>query len=104
MCDFIETRLFTSLAERYLPDHALHRLQIELIRNPLAGPVIPGTGGVRKLRWPRSGSGKRSGLRIVYYVKPGDNVIWLLTLYPKSQKARIAANVLRQIREEIENA
>ena len=103
MCDFIETPLFTRLAERYLPDPSLHRLQLKLVSDPEAGPVIPGSGGIRKLRWPMPGRGKRGGLRIIYYVKHEEHAIWLLTLYPKNQRDRIPARMLRQIREEIDS-
>jgi mRNA-degrading endonuclease RelE of RelBE toxin-antitoxin system len=66
--------------------------------------VIPGTGGVRKLRWQDPGRGKRGGYRIIYYMKRADGVIWMLTMYPKNVIESIPANVLRRIREEIENA
>ena len=104
MWDFIETRLFTRLADRSLSDRDLHELQLALAHRPRAGPVIPGTGGVRKLRWVAQGRGKRGGLRIVYYVDWSVEVIWLLTLYPKSQRETIAPHLLRQIREEIDGA
>ncbi|MEJ2534733.1 MAG: type II toxin-antitoxin system RelE/ParE family toxin [Gammaproteobacteria bacterium] len=65
---------------------------------------MPGTGGVRKLRWRTAGRGKRGSLRIVYYVKTSEHAIWLLTLYPKNQRATIAPHVLRQIREEVDSA
>ena len=47
---FVETRLFTRLVEEYFSDEEYIRLQLELIKNPETGPVIPGSGGVRKLR------------------------------------------------------
>ena len=66
-------------------------------------PVIPGTGGVRKLRWRAPRRGKRGGYRAIYYLKRVDGVIWMLTMYPKNVIEDIPAQVLRQIREEIEN-
>jgi mRNA-degrading endonuclease RelE of RelBE toxin-antitoxin system len=47
--------------------------------------------------------GKRGGYRVIYYLKRVDGVIWMLTMYPKNVIEDIAAHVLRQIREEIEN-
>jgi len=101
---FIETKLFTRLVQEYLTDDEYSQLQWFLAAAPESGPVIPGTGGVRKLRWRATGRGKRSGYRMIYYVKRIDGVIWMLTMYPKSVIEDIPAHVLRQIREEIENA
>jgi mRNA-degrading endonuclease RelE of RelBE toxin-antitoxin system len=101
---FIETRLFSRLVGTYLTDAEYEILQRELIRNPDAGPVVPGTGGVRKLRWPAPGRGKRGGYRIIYYVRRQDGVIWMLTMYPKNVAGNVPAHVLREIREEIESA
>ncbi|HUC67076.1 MAG TPA: type II toxin-antitoxin system RelE/ParE family toxin [Stellaceae bacterium] len=54
--------------------------------NPLAGDVVAGTGGVRKVRWARPGGGKRGGARVLYYDHDGDNPIGLLTIYGKGNK------------------
>jgi hypothetical protein len=78
-------------------------LQALLIEQPEAGDVIPGTGGVRKLRWRARGRGKRGGYRVIYYAKIEQGVIWMLTIYPKNVKENIPAQVLRQIRKEVEN-
>jgi mRNA-degrading endonuclease RelE of RelBE toxin-antitoxin system len=103
MFSFIETRLFTRLVLEYLNDDDYGALQQALLQNPDAGPVIPGSGGVRKLRWAASGRGKRGGYRVIYYVKRTHGVIWLLTMYPKNVAENIPAHVLRQIRKEVED-
>jgi len=103
MFSFIETRLFSRLAQQYLSDEQYSALQQTLIDDPELGPVIPGSGGVRKMRWAPTGRGKRGGYRIIYYVRRSNGVIWLLTMYPKNETDTIAANVLRRIREEIED-
>jgi mRNA-degrading endonuclease RelE of RelBE toxin-antitoxin system len=103
MLSFIETRLFTKLVLEYLSDEECVALQQALAQNPEAGPVIPSSGGVRKLRWAAAGRGKRGGYRIIYYVKRTNGVIWLLTMYPKNVADNIPTHVLRRIREEVED-
>ena len=100
---FIETRLFTRLVREYLSDDEYSRLQWLLIRNSEAGAVVRGSGGVRKLRWPAPGRGKRGGYRVIYFVRRGGGVIWLLTIYPKNVADSIPTHVLKRIREEIED-
>ncbi len=100
---FIETRLFTKLVADYLRDDDYARLQEALMRAPEAGPVIPGSGGVRKLRWAAQGRGKSGGYRIIYYVRRTHGVIWLLTIYPKNVAENIRAHILRQIAKEVED-
>lgn len=103
MFSFIETRIFSKLVKEYLSDEEYSLLQRALIDYPELGPVIQGTGGVRKARWGVKGRGKRSGLRIIYYVKRSDQIIWLLTMYPKNVADNIAPHILDQIRKEIED-
>ena len=100
---FVETRVFSRLVQEYLSDDEYRALQAVLIENPEAGPVIPSSGGVRKLRWAAPGRGKRGGYRIIYYLRRTQGIIWMLTIYPKNFAGAIPANMLKKIREEIEN-
>lgn len=65
MFEFVETPFFTRNVSRYLDDDELARLQSFLIEHPDTGQVVPGAGGVRKLRWAVAGRGKRGGLRVI---------------------------------------
>ena len=56
MISFVETKLFTRLVQEYLSDDEYSELQQALIANPEAGAVVPGSGGIRKLRWGRGRS------------------------------------------------
>jgi hypothetical protein len=100
---FIETRLFTRLVREYLTDDQYRELQVLLIEHPEAGDVVPGTGGVRKLRWRAPGRGKRGGYRVIYYAKMQQGIIWMLTLYRKNVRESLSAHVLREIRKEVED-
>lgn len=103
MYSFIETRLFTKLVTQYLSDDEYSKLQRALISDPKAGDLIPGSGGVRKLRWSCSGRGKRGGVRVIYYARVRQGQIWMLTLYKKSVTENISPHILRQIKEEIDD-
>jgi hypothetical protein len=76
--------------ERYAPGllgpEGTEELVDFIAANPLVGAVVEGTGGVRKVRWGRPGTGKRGGARILYYYHHDDNPIGLLTIYGKGDK------------------
>ena len=103
MFSFVETSTFTRLIQDYLTDEDYRLLQQELMRNPEAGAVIRGSGGVRKIRWDAAGRGKRGGYRVIYFVRRLNGEFWMLTVYPKNVRDSIPGHVLKQIREEIEN-
>lgn len=101
MVTFIETRLFTKLVNEYLTDDEYSRLQRTIAVAPDSGDVIPGSGGVRKIRWGLDGRGKRGGVRVIYYVRLQQGQVWMLTLYAKNETANIPGPVLKRIKEEL---
>ena len=103
MISFVETKLFKRLVQEYLSDDEYSQLQQALLADPEAGSVIPGSGGVRKLRWGLAGRGKRGGLRIIYYLRTRQGQICMPTVYPKNVAANIPAHVLRQIKDEVDD-
>jgi hypothetical protein len=80
---FIELPAFERHRYDYLDDDGFAQLQLELMVNPIAGDLIEGTGGLRKLRFKdsRRSKGKRGGLRVIFYYWTGGPEFWLFTLY-----------------------
>jgi mRNA-degrading endonuclease RelE of RelBE toxin-antitoxin system len=101
---FVEAPLFTRLVGGYLTDEEYAALQHALAKDPELGDIIPHSGGVRKVRWRGSGRGKRGGVRVIYFVRSQQGVIWMLTIYAKNVAETIPTHLLRRIRKEIENA
>lgn len=62
---------------------------------------MPGSGGLRKVRWSRQGKGKRGGVRVIYYSQIGANLIWLLTIYAKSRQENVPSHILKALKEEL---
>ncbi len=102
MYSFIETKLFSRLVAKYLSDEEYAKLQQVLIETPDARDVIPGSGGIRKIRWKGSGRGKRGGVRVIYYARSCQGEIWMLTLYAKNVSESIPAHILKKIKDEID--
>ena len=63
------------------------------------GKLIPGSGGIRKLRWAGSGRGKRGGLRIIYYWRVANQQIWMLLAYPKNEQDNLTKAEIKQLKQ-----
>ncbi|MCA9415808.1 MAG: transcriptional regulator [Candidatus Omnitrophica bacterium] len=103
MFTFIESSIFERICPVYLDDDEYAELQQFMIQNPDAGQVVPGSGGIRKLRWSRPGMGKRGGLRIVYFARREPNEFWMLTIYAKAKREDAPAHILKQLLEAFRN-
>jgi len=68
-----------------------------IARNPEAGDLIPATGGVRKVRWRRQGSGKRGGVRVIYFYHHSDAPIYLLMIYAKARREDLSPEAKRAV-------
>lgn len=84
---FVELPAFACHRADYLDDDTFRELEKLLMKNPVAGDLIPDTGGLRKLRFAdtRRGKGKRGGLRVIYYWWDAGSQFWLFTLYDKDE-------------------
>jgi hypothetical protein len=101
---FIETPTFTRLISELLTDDDYSKLQEELVRRPDVGDLIKDGGGIRKVRWKRSGTGKSGGIRVIYYWLTEDHQILMLVAYPKSIKDSLTDKetaVLRKLVKEL---
>ncbi|MFA6143041.1 MAG: type II toxin-antitoxin system RelE/ParE family toxin [Candidatus Omnitrophota bacterium] len=97
--ELIETPIFTKRIVNILSDDEYGDMQWLLAINPEAGLVIPGGGGIRKLRWRTSGKGKSGGIRVIYYVYARDQKIYLLYPYKKSEQEDLTHKQLRMLKE-----
>ncbi len=100
--EFIEFSHFAHNINLLGDDEDYLTLQITLMERPDAGAVIPGGGGLRKLRWAGSGRGKRGGLRLIYYYVTAEGQILLLHLYAKNQMEDLSPALLKQLKQEVE--
>lgn len=100
---FVELPPFERHRAEYLDDEAFLRLQRLLMLSPEAGDLIPGTGGLRKLRFAdeRRGKGKRGGLRVVYYWWDVGSQFWLFTVYDKDEMSDLTASQRKALKEMI---
>jgi len=92
---FIETALFTKEVQALLEDDEYKSLQIALLLRPEQGSIIPGSGGLRKVRWARKGMGKRGGIRLIYYWDKKTESFYMLLIYSKSKKDDLSQDQLR---------
>ncbi len=98
----VETPVFTRLITRYMDDDHYRELQEVLIGNPDAGDVIPGSGGLRKLRWRVDSRGKRGGLRVIYCRIVSAEQIYLLYVYAKNETQDMTRDQLKVLRQIVE--
>ena len=99
MITVFETPEFIACAAKVWSTDERHAFIDWITGNPEAGDVIPGSGGLRKVRWSRTGMGKRGGARVVYFVRNARGELVLMTVYTKGRIESIPAHVLRALKE-----
>jgi hypothetical protein len=99
---FIELTPFQAFRREHWTDEDLRELQSLLIERPEAGSLIPGAGGLRKLRWAMVGRGKQGGARVIYYWHGSTDVIYLVFAYAKNKQENLTPDQARQLARLIE--
>ena len=100
---FVETSLFSRQITDAMDSEQYRAMQAALIERPDAGAVIPGGGGLRKLRWAAEGRGKRGGTRVIYYWQVSADRIVLLYVYPKNVQADLSRAQIAALRAIIDD-
>lgn len=98
-----ETTVFTRRVTRLLDAETYRLLQLRLAADPQVGVIIPGTGGLRKIRWRSANTGKRGGVRVIYYWAGSEDTILMLMIFAKSERSDLTPDqkaILRRIVEE----
>jgi hypothetical protein len=102
---FVELPAFERHRDDYFDDDGFSQLQVTLMANPVAGDLIEGTGGLRKVRFgdSRRSKGKRGGLRVIYYYWTGGPEFWLFTLYDKDEMADLTLKQRAALKERVKD-
>ena len=93
-----ESHGFTRQVDATLTPEDYRALQLHLVGRPDAGMVIPGSGGLRKLRWAATGRGKRGGARVIYYCYVEASRTYLLLLYAKNERDDLSPEQKRTLK------
>ena len=104
MFTVIETSVFIKYAKQIWSEDERLEFINWIALNPLAGDVIPNSGGCRKVRWSRQGMGKRGGARVIYFNQLELGKIGLLIVYAKSKFHNLPAEFFAQLKEEFNHA
>ena len=99
----VETPLFEKQWPLYWSEEDRGEFAAYIAASPNAGDVVPQSGGIRKVRWRRAGTGKSGGVRVVYFTRTAEEEIVLLVMYAKAKTDNITGAKLKEIRRALEN-
>jgi hypothetical protein len=102
LVSIVELQAFIRDTEGVLADSEKAELKGYLAANPEAGVVVPGTGGVRKLRWAASGRGKRGGGRVIYYFHDEEMPLFLFNVFTKAAKSDLTGQEKKALTKVVE--
>jgi mRNA-degrading endonuclease RelE of RelBE toxin-antitoxin system len=100
--EVIQTKTFSRQIDDLLSPSGYEELEWHLSCRPDAGPVIPASGGLRKLKWKAEGRGKRGGVRVIYYWHKGPSLILMLVAFGKNERSDLSKAELRAVRKAVE--
>ena len=98
---FVELKAYARRVVDLLDDGAQLELCVRLLKRPGEGSVIPGSGGLRKIRVAAKGHGKRGGARVIYYWQDAAGKIWLCRIYAKNEAENLPAAEIKKIQQEL---
>ena len=102
MLTVVETLLFQRQWPLYWSEEERGAFAAYIADHPAAGDVVPESGGIRRVRWSRAGSGKSGGVRVIYFTRTSEGEVVLLTLYAKAKTDNITGAKLKEIRRALE--
>jgi hypothetical protein len=94
---FIRLASFEKSASRLFSEADIIDLELALIEHPEAGDIIPRGKGLRKIRRPAKGHGKRGGARVIYYYVASDSRIYFVFAYAKNEQENLTEKQLKQL-------
>jgi len=97
MLTVVETSLFQRQWPLYWSEEARGVCAAYIAEHPTAGDVVPESGGIRKVRWGRAGSGQSGGVRVICFTRTAEGDVVLLTLYAKSRTDNLTGPKLKEI-------
>lgn len=103
MLTVVETLLFQKQWPMYWSEEERGEFAAYIAARPEAGDVVPESGGIRKVRWRRAGTGKSGGVRVIYFTRSTEEEIVLLTLYAKAKTDNLTGAKLKEIRRVLES-
>jgi len=96
MFTVMETPTFQKQADKLWAQAERHAFIDWIASNPTAGDVVPGADGARKVRWAVQGKGKRGGVRVIYFNLSAEELVVLVAVYAKADRANLAAHEIER--------
>ena len=103
MLTVVETLLFQRQWPLYWSEEERGEFASFIAEHPMTGDVVPSSGGIRKVRWARAGTGKSGGVRVIYFTRTTEGEVVLLTLYAKAKTDNLTGAQLKEIRRALED-
>ena len=97
-----ETQVFIRYANEVWSEAERQEFINFIASNPEAGSIIRGSGGCRKVRWSRTGTGKQGGTRVIYFLAP-EGTVWLLIVYTKAKFDNLPTSFIAKLKQGVQD-